>query len=290
MIIFYHSADLDGHCSGAVAKKYAKIVSFEGRITMYGINYGDKFPWHLVSSGEHVIMLDFSLQPFDDMIKLNTIVDSFVWIDHHISAIKEHDKFKNVIKGVRNTEKAACELAWEYFFEDKTIPESVYLLGRYDVWDHKDAKTLPFQYGMRLYDTDPSGNFNWDKMFYSFPHNILNEGETILKYVDQDNKKYAKFCAFETSIAGLKGIAINRMLASTKMFESVWDETKYDVMIAFGFRNGLWTISLYTTKDGIDVSETAKIFGGGGHKQVAGFQCGKLPFVWKNKNGNTSSN
>ena len=34
----------------------------------------------------------------------------------------------------------------------------------------------------------------------------------------------------------------------------------------------------YIPKKNIDCSEIAKKYGGGGHKQAAGFQCKELPF------------
>ena len=44
-------------------------------------------------------------------------------------------------------------------------------------------------------------------------------------------------------------------------------------------KDGQWTVSLYTTPEtGIDVSLIAKAYGGGGHKQAAGFNAKKLPF------------
>jgi hypothetical protein len=42
MICFYHSADLDGHCSGAIIKKV------HPECELIGINYGDEFPWDKV--------------------------------------------------------------------------------------------------------------------------------------------------------------------------------------------------------------------------------------------------
>ena len=64
---FYHSADFDGHCSGAIIKKKFDDVE------MIGINYGDEFPWSDIKPDETVYMVDFSLQPFDLMIKLNKL-------------------------------------------------------------------------------------------------------------------------------------------------------------------------------------------------------------------------
>ena len=272
MKAFYHSSDLDGHCSGAILKWV-----YKDKCELIPINYGDDFPWEDITEDEIIYMLDFSLQPFNpDMMKLlerqNTI-----WIDHHISAIKElkkHDmEYK---KGLLRDGIGACQLTWEFLFGYKNIPYGVKLLAEYDVWNHSNPDTLPFQFGMRLYETDPRKDKSlWNRIFHEDKFtidNIIEKGKTILEYQKQENEKYAKACAFETTVDGLKCIAINKMLTNSQLFESVWDGEKYDAMLAFGFRKNKWTISLYTDKEGIDVSVTAKKFGGGGHKQAAGFQ------------------
>ena len=76
MKCFYHSADLDGHCSGAIVKhKYPECE-------LIGINYGDEFPWDDLDIDDPIYMVDFSLQPFDQMIKLGKHFN-LIWIDHH---------------------------------------------------------------------------------------------------------------------------------------------------------------------------------------------------------------
>ncbi len=271
MICFYHSADLDGHCSGAIVKhKYPDCE-------LYGIDYGDEFPWDKVKD-QNVIMVDFSLQPFSDMIRLNQEAKTLDWIDHHISAIKDYEECGDIFPSFLDDKKAACELTWEYLLGRATLPYVVTLLGRYDVWDHI-IDVLPFQYGVRLYKTDPAWDMeNWLDWFNCFPHKILDKGKTILKYVEQDNEKYVKFSSFEVNLHNFKCIVINRMMTNSQMFDSVWDPEKYDVMLTFGYKKNQWTVSLYTDKEGVDVSEIAKKFGGGGHKQAAGFQCSSLPF------------
>lgn len=281
MKCFYHSADLDGHCSGAIVKR--KYQECE----MIGINYGDPFPWDSIQTGEMVIMVDFCLQPFSDMIKLNSMCD-LLWIDHHKSAIEEAHQCGFLPWGGMKVEigRAGCELAWEYFNTDQNTPESVRLLGRYDVWDHSDPDTLPFQYGMRLCEDTKPGSIIWDDLLagdQDLLDMVIDTGRTILDYIDIDNMKYAKACAFNTTLDGLRCVAINKAMANSKLFESVWDQDKYDAMLSFGYRKGQWHISLYSDKPDVDVSEVAKNYGGGGHKGAAGFQCITLPFMTMEK-------
>ena len=277
MKAFYHSADLDGHCSGAIIKR--KYPECE----MIGIDYGQLFPWPEIVPGETVFMVDFSLQPFEDMERLNEMC-KLVWIDHHKSAIDEaHERGFLAHEQVLEVGKAACELVWEYCYPAIAIPFSVRLLGRYDVWDLKyDSDIMPFQYGMRMVpDTLPDADI-WKSVLYdtSDVSNLIKCGKMILEYQTAQSAKYAKACAFETSILAQPAIAMNVGLANSQMFESVWDPEKHKVMMPFVWKDGQWTVSLYTTPEtGIDVSLIAKAYGGGGHQQAAGFQCEKLPFL-----------
>ena len=86
-ICFFHRADFDGVCSAAIVKKFVPDCE------LYGIDYGDEFPWDKVSMCQvamvgaaepekrQVYMVDFSLKP-DDMKRLAACCD-LVWIDHH---------------------------------------------------------------------------------------------------------------------------------------------------------------------------------------------------------------
>jgi nanoRNase/pAp phosphatase (c-di-AMP/oligoRNAs hydrolase) len=110
---------------------------------------------------------------------------------------------------------------------------------------------------------------------------MVVSGNIINKYITASNKQYASEHAFETELDGYKVIAINKAFGGLMLFDSVWDEEKYDIMVAFSRRcNGMWRFSLYTTKKNVDCSAIATIWGGGGHKGAAGFsvESTELPF------------
>jgi oligoribonuclease NrnB/cAMP/cGMP phosphodiesterase (DHH superfamily) len=279
MKCFYHSADLDGNCSGFLVKYV--IPNME----LIGINYGDEFPWDKISEDESVFMVDFSLQPFNPhMINLAEKC-SLIWIDHHKSAIEEYEAWLGEFKGIQRSGIGACALVWEYLWQDsyeREMPTFIKLLADYDVWNHSDPRTLPFQWGMRQYDTNPENQEFWEELFdVERVQQITEEGGLILKYQQAENEKYIKACGFDLEFEGLKCVAVNKMLTNSMLFTSVWDPEKYDAMLTFGWRNGQWTISLYSDKPAIDVSGIAKNRGGGGHKGAAGFQCRELPFELK---------
>ena len=254
---------------------------------MIGINYGDEFPWNTIEKDEVVYMVDFGLQPFKEMVRLNNYCE-LVWIDHHKSAIQEYEEYEFYIEheqigwkidGLRRIGIGACALVWEFLYPQRAIPYGVRLLAEYDVWNHENPETLPFQYGMRIENTLPDSDI-WRLALYGnvsfFIDEIVTAGKSILKYVNQYNEMYAKGSYFFTKFEGYKCIAINKGLTSSQLFDSVKND-EVDIMIAFSWRKGKWIISLYSTK--VDVSAIAKSYGGGGHEGAAGLSCDNLPFA-----------
>ena len=293
MKCFYHSADLDGHCSGAIVK-YAHPEA-----KLIGFNYGNDFPWDSITSGEDVVMVDVSL-PIEDMVRLarrcKETGGQFYWIDHHISIIRDFDALpeddRMLFNASLSTEKAACELCWEFFYTS-SVPESIRLLGLYDSWrftPDREFYVKSFQYGLRAQgDTRPEKSMPmWRDLFHDRPalfDKIRIEGSTILDYQLRQNEIACRKCAFETTLKSPDGnlefrcIAINSNFANSDVFRSVYNPERHDAMLCFYMgKRREWVVSLYSTHDDLDCSAMALAFGGGGHKGAAGFRCKELPF------------
>ena len=276
MKIFYHSADLDGACSGAIVKHRFSEA------TLHPINYGDPFPWENIVPGEGVWLVDFCLETREDMERLNEI-SNLIWIDHHKTSVEAMERHGWNFAGEVLIGQAGCELTWSYLHPEEDVPEAVRLLGRYDVWDHSDPNTLNFQYGMKqIPDTKPDNQELWSALFTDsglLTVKICDNGAAILAYETRRNERYAKSTAFVADFEGLRAICINRGNTNSLVFKSVYDPAKHDLMIAFVKRPGKWTVSLYSDKPEVDCSALALARGGGGHHGAAGFQCQELPFV-----------
>ncbi|RJQ58018.1 MAG: hypothetical protein C4530_11435 [Desulfobacteraceae bacterium] len=280
----FHSSDLDGACAGAIVKyQYPECE-------MIGVNYGKPFPWDSIQPGETVYMVDFTLQPFELMEQLAALCD-LVWIDHHKTEVEEAVKRGFNPPGRRRIGIGACALVWEYLYSPLDIPEAVRLLAEYDVFDHTDPRTLPFQYGFRFYEnTFPDNQDLWVPFFEDFAaliKEVCEIGDIILKYEARQNAKFCKGYAFKTTLKDpssdreLTAWCVNRGFTNSKVFDSVYDPVCDDLMITFcrlPLPAGKWTVSLYSTKDDIDCGTIARAFGGGGHAGAASFQTEKLPF------------
>ena len=238
----YHEADLDGVMSAAIVKKY-----FKGDIDLLPYNYGKEIPD--VNKYDKVFVVDVSFGDrtrflFDEWEDKGIDV---TWIDHHKTAIEAVKDYN--VKGKRRIGTAACELTWEYLFDDIETPDVVKLLSAYDVWDHDRfewSDVLSFQYGMRGYcGLDVEKNRGEMKMF-----------------------------SFEADIFGYKAICMNTTEFNSTTFESMYDPRKHDLMMPFCWNGRFFRCSFYTTKKEVDVSALARKAnpGGGGHKAAAGFQ------------------
>jgi oligoribonuclease NrnB/cAMP/cGMP phosphodiesterase (DHH superfamily) len=252
---------------------------------MYGIDYGEPFPWAEVPEGRRVIMVDFSLNEPADMKKLAKLAGHLTWIDHHATAIAVATKLgwdtngeSEKLRTRMDTALAACELTWDLLMR-RELPQGVWLLGRYDVWakDHESWEDiLDFQYGLRSVD----GVYNVDNPLWASILGVSDErfllgirlaGRGIRAYLSQELAQQAGRGAFVAKIDGLTALCLNTATLGSAPFDSVWDPEKHDLMVSFFQRaDGTWRHGFYTTKDNVDCSALAKAHGGGGHKAAAG--------------------
>lgn len=268
----YHEADLDGVMSAAIVKKY-----FKGDIDLLPYNYGKEIPD--VNKYDKVFVVDVSFGDrtrflFDEWEDKGIDV---TWIDHHKTAIEAVKDYN--VKGKRRIGTAACELTWEYLFDDIETPDVVKLLSAYDVWDHDRfewSDVLSFQYGMRGYcglDVDMVREV-LNKANGEFVSDMIRNGEAIIEYIIEKNRGEMKMFSFEADIFGYKAICMNTTEFNSTTFESMYDPRKHDLMMPFCWNGRFFRCSFYTTKKEVDVSALARKANpcGGGHKAAAGFQ------------------
>ena len=331
----YHSIDLDGWMSAAIVKHWWLENSTKGAVTggifnekdilvdvikedsifFIGYNYGQPIPD--LSEYDKVIMCDISF-PKEEMDKFE--LKKLVWIDHHISAIKDSESYPyNDAFGVRNVQFAACELTWKYFMsgpiekfgeveEQEPMPEIVRLLGRYDCFGHKNTdeeqKVLEFQYGARQcisnYEEAYSyllksleGVIQYDYIGqYTIEDKIHEKGISIYQYLCTEAKQ-AYNNGFEIELIGGKDntvahtekrfICINKERFNPINFGIDYHKDGYDGCACFHYDDitKLWRFSLYNDNGEVDCSQIAKQYGGGGHKDAAGFVINDLTLIFK---------
>jgi len=293
----YHNVDLDGWMSAAIVKhwstEHVKIYKSTSKdyLDFIGYDYGQSIPD--LSGYDKVIMVDISF-PKEEIKKLNN--KSLLWLDHHISAIKEvkdyfhsfrDSKINNSIWGIRDINYAACELTWKFLSPNEPMPEIVRLIGRYDCFggigtiNWKDV--LEFQYGVRSIISSYEDAYIFLQRSFNSPINksdieiIKNEGRVIYKYLCTEAKQLYKngvvvtFSNITILEEGYNFICINRQRLNLTDFGIDYHKDGYDGCASFYYDGSKWCFSLYNDNGLVDCSIIAKQYGGGGNKWYASF-------------------
>lgn len=229
-----------------------------------------------------------------------------IWIDHHKSSIESHPKD---MPGYRIDGVAACRLAWQWFslhaawdpreqyppydlpklkdYADRKVSEplAVRLAGEYDIWDKRDPRAELFQYGL---DTEIDHNelmFDWLLKTESdiYVQQIVAQGKcaaTCIAKRDADMMKSRSFLVRD--FHGLRLLCLNIAKCNSLTFASLdVPETGHDALCGFYWNGKVWTFSLYHARHntGIDLSEIAMKYGGGGHRGACGFTVSQPAFI-----------
>jgi len=262
--VYYHRADLDGKCSGAIA-----YLHYGDKAIYHGVDYED-CPINLDPDAELNLFLDFS----PEGTPRNQLPANLTVIDHHQTAIG--------LPGTIDTTKAACVMTWEFFFPDKPLPKAIEYIGAADTWqkDRPDWDTVvnPFCMALLTENWDIT-SIKWMALFidYGIIPYMVQDGLTMLLCVNRMQAALIKQQAFTFEFEGLRFLTVIGGEKGSHRFKSIWDPTKYDGMMVIQFIKGdTWKYSLYADGSDVDMSEIAKKYGGGGHKGAAGFQAAVL--------------
>lgn len=273
--VLYH-ADADGRVAGWCAwSKLHKKGIYHAKF--YEVQYGQPIPLNIESLGptDTVYILDFSY----DRQTLDKIFDSvglLVVLDHHKTAQEE---LRGAPYAIFDMGKSGALLAWEYFFGDAPIPLTVTLTNDRDLWKFDYPQTKPFLCAVQYHGLRSDFQL-WDRLAneQGLIGSWVRDGATIEKYNSQQIKARISAPGVVSLVRwnGFKVAVFNTTLHISESAEVVYsDETLgADLSMSYMFvEHGCVVFSLRSSKSsGVDVSELAKQYGGGGHKNAAGFK------------------
>lgn len=293
-VVMYHDPCVDGVTSAAIIYRYYKQENPDHTIEFLPSRHDTKKKLsNFIDKvrGKHVMMVDFSF-PRALLIKFSQAAESILIIDHHITAKEDLDDFiiydeikpkdfeqitkENKISAYFDMEECASSMCYKAFPISNEPGESDFVdyvrdndIGKFELSGHEN-----FRAWARAQDYDVK-KFALDIGASHFDHHmvsIMEEGSHILKMMQKLVKQLADE---ETRFGKLEDIHDNIPYCITDYFLSS-DYAHYQIKQGFNL-----AIGFYFTKHGIGASvrsdETirsdliAKAFGGGGHKQAAGF-------------------
>jgi oligoribonuclease NrnB/cAMP/cGMP phosphodiesterase (DHH superfamily) len=264
-LVIYHGNCLDGFGAAYAAERYfsAKGIGAE----YFAASHGEPMPECV---GREVYLVDFSYKR-QQMKQLCTLAQKVTVLDHHISAQEDLDGLEaehDNLEVVFDMSRSGAVITWEYFHQEP-VPELLLHVQDQDLW---------------IFDLEGTRDINSALMSYPFEFDFWHE---LVQSPDR----------FKTLLH--EGMAINRfrreMIDGHKKRAVVGRIAGYDVPIvncprsivselvgelaeghafAAGYQDkgNKRSWSLRSSRNGgEDVAKVAELFGGGGHKNAAGF-------------------
>ncbi len=259
-LIIYHADCADGF--GAAWSAYQKFGEGADYVPC---QYGRPAPD--TTDRDEIYIVDFSF-PRDVLLSMTT--GSIVVLDHHKTAQAAlAGEWPERYDVQFDMDRSGARMAWEYFNGGGSLPDLIRYIEDRDLWRWKLPNSREVSAAIRSYPMD----FRiWND--FTIPQ-LANEGAAILRYTDQQIGDLASM-AQRREIGGHNVPVINapacwaseicNRLAEGEPFAASWCASETEVF---------W--SLRSAPDGLDVSEIAKQFGGGGHKHAAGFKTERAP-------------
>ena len=240
--------------------------------------YGDPEPD--LSNYHWIYILDFS---FSREIMMKLIERStVVCLDHHKTAkanLTEPELFMaNDSKIVFDMQKSGAVLAWNYFFPDQLVPLMIRYIQDRDLWEWQLPRSKEFSAALSVL---PKTFEAWDAFFRKFDYKdqremVFHEGAAILAYQNQVVSSIADKATLQW-IAGHHVYCVNSGVLQSEIGHELCQRYPNTAFAAIYYSTPEQErFSLRSTDKQLDVGEIAKSFGGGGHRNSAGFEVTKV--------------
>lgn len=263
-LCIYHANCADGFAAAWVVRKY---FGEECPVDFHAALYGETPP---DCTGRQVIIVDFSYKR-DVLLQLAEQAASILILDHHESAEQDLIDLPPHVKTKFDMKRSGAMIAWDHFFPGQGAPLLLDYIQDRDLWQFKLPSTREVTAALFSY---PYNFATWDgMMMHGIPH-FISEGIALQRKQAADVAALIDATERRVTIAGYYVPAANvpwffaSDVASQLAIGHPFAATYYDS------REGR-VFSLRSTEHGLNVSEIAARFGGGGHRHAAGFRLNR---------------
>jgi oligoribonuclease NrnB/cAMP/cGMP phosphodiesterase (DHH superfamily) len=282
-IVLFHYPCQDGLSSAWIVNKFHQDKNID--IDLYPIQYGKTINLDRLTN-KKIIFCDFS-PPEDVLNEIEKVALKITILDHHISAQKA---LVNKDYAIFDMNKSGAGLTWDYFYPTRKMPLFIKMVQDRDLWKWEIKNSKEFTTGFYT-ACSGIGMYDFSDLFELF--NELDTNATKINfYIELGeiiNKSIFMKCKYLT-LESLKKINhyqnynvcivncsndissdLGNMLSSSEGcdFAALWsyNHTKEEYYVSLRSSNKA------------DVSLIAKEFGGGGHKNAAGFSTKINPII-----------
>jgi oligoribonuclease NrnB/cAMP/cGMP phosphodiesterase (DHH superfamily) len=267
-LCIYHGCCADGFTAAWVVWTWYG----EGQVEFHAATHGESPP---EVSDREVYVVDFSY-PRPAMEAMARHATKLTVLDHHRTAAQDLEgliRHDGVVDGVFDMEKSGCLLTWEWFFTGMRPPPALLAVNDRDLWTFERPWTREIFSALTSY---PYAFETWETLMGDDRLDALRQEGIALERKQQ--KDIAEIIAAGRHLITLAGHTVPACNVP-----SLWASDAGHMMApGHPFAACFWidgeqiAFSLRSAPDGLDVSEIAKQFGGGGHSHAAGF---KRPWI-----------
>lgn len=287
-LVIYHA-----DCTDGFGAAFAAWLKFGSDADYYAARYGDKdLPdWQ----GREVYILDFSF-PRVLMNDAFQFAKHVVWLDHHKTAFEmwigglfdgtegrheQHDQVRDI---VLDFDKSGALLAWEHFHPGAAIPKLIQHIDDRDRWQFKLEGSRELHAALQSYK--PWSFEQWKVLLNDWDllhrNDLMLEGLAILRAQEQNIAsmlKQARKCEIWRLKPGADiddefrypGLAVNAPIHVSEVGHELANQSGTYGLVWYVGADKRVKCSLRSNGE-YDVSGIARRFGGGGHRNAAGFE------------------
>jgi oligoribonuclease NrnB/cAMP/cGMP phosphodiesterase (DHH superfamily) len=221
----------------------------------------------MADKANSILVLDHHKTAADDLAFLDPAGRS--WSGHLTNAYQDRcEGITRSLYALFDMDRSGAGIAWDYFFPNETRPQLINHIEDRDLWRFSIPRTREIQANVFSYPYD----FDvWDMLMRARPEDIAKEGEAIERKHFKDIEELVTVFKHRRKIGGYEVPVSNlpytltsdagHLMAKGEPFAACyWDTPEGRVY------------SLRSTDEGVDVSEIAKGYGGGGHRNASGFR------------------
>jgi len=220
-------------------------------------------------TGREVVLVDFSYKR-DVLLEMAEKAKHILILDHHKSAEADLVDLPDNIEAHFDMERSGAMMAWDYYNPGEEPPALIRHIQDRDLWQFKLDGTREIQ---ACVFSHPYEFELWERLLSANLQELRKEGEAIERKHFKDVNELIKSHAYRMIIGGYDVPVLNapyfyssdagHIMGENEPFAACyWDSADHR------------TFSLRSAENGLDVSEIAKQFGGGGHKHAGGFRLG----------------
>ena len=253
----YHGNCADGFGAAWVVRKAL------GEIEFHPGNYQEPPP---DVTGKDVVMVDFTYKR-PVLLGMAEKANSILILDHHKTAAEDLIDLPANVTAKFDMNRSGAMLAWDHFFVGEIPPPLLLHIEDRDLWRFALQNTRQIQANVFSYPYDFQV---WDTLMATAPAALAAGGEAIERKHFKDIRELLGVTTREMMIGGHRVPVANLPYTMSS-------DAGHELAKGHPFAACYWdtptgrVFSLRSNAYGVDVSEVAKQYGGGGHRNAAGF-------------------